>query len=249
MCRAGRLLDLPFARLNDDPVEAIPVAASTALAPLLAGPARAVSVVAALPGAVYLSTGSAACPAVCLAVPSAVRVPCAAVVPAGVPLPALRVGTGGVAGGGRGLVVGPLSVRVSRWWAPPRPRLAGAAGSGDLAGLDVRALLGAGPGLTPYGDDVLAGALVTLAATGAPVPDFAARERVFERTTFVSAALLAHAARGECVPQLAAVLAAVATGAPLPIEALLAVGHTSGAGLFAGVRAILPALRSPAQAP
>ncbi|HET8681662.1 MAG TPA: DUF2877 domain-containing protein, partial [Micromonosporaceae bacterium] len=58
------------------------------------------------------------------------------------------------------------------------------------------------------------------------------------RTTFVSAALLRHAARGECVPQLTAVLAAAGRGEPLdrPLAALLGVGHTSGYGLAHGVR-------------
>lgn len=220
-----------------------PVAASAALAPLLTGPPRPVEVVAALPGALYLSTGAPDCPALCVAAAAAVRVPCAAVLPPAAVLPRLRVGAAGVAGSG-GLSVGPLAVRVGRWWAPPRPLLTGTprprltGTPGPLPPVD--ALLGSGPGLTPYGDDVLAGALVTLAALGAPVVGFAARARVFERTTFVSAALLVHAARGECVPQLAAVLTALRTGAPPPVRALLAVGHTSGAGLLEGVRAILP---------
>jgi hypothetical protein len=60
----------------------------------------------------------------------------------------------------------------------------------------------------------------------------------------VSAALLASAARGECVPQLARVLAAVASGAPLaaPVDVLLGVGHTSGAGLAWGVATALAAV-------
>jgi hypothetical protein len=237
-----------------------PVAASAALAPVLTGPPRRVEVVAALPGVVYLSTGDPACPAICVATAGSVRVPCAAVLPAGAVPPELRVGTAGVAGAG-GLSVGPLAVRVRRWWVPPRPRLAGPGElppdellpgrlpPGELLPgrllpgrlPEVDALLGAGPGLTPYGDDVLAGALVTLAALGAPVTGFAARARVFERTTFVSAALLVHAARGECVPQLAALVTALRTGSvATEVAALLAVGHTSGAGLLEGVRAILP---------
>jgi hypothetical protein len=56
-------------------------------------------------------------------------------------------------------------------------------------------------------------------------------------------ALLRHAARGECVPQLADLLAAVAGGGgdpaagalPRAAGALLAVGHCSGAGLLHGV--------------
>ena len=60
-------------------------------------------------------------------------------------------------------------------------------------------------------------------------------------TTTVSAALLAYAARGECIPQLADLLDAIAaddpelTALPRAAGALLAVGHCSGAGLLHGV--------------
>jgi Protein of unknown function (DUF2877) len=56
-------------------------------------------------------------------------------------------------------------------------------------------------------------------------------------TTALSAQLLRHAARGECVAQVAAVVA-VLVGRPAPSDAvdqLLAVGHTSGAALAVGL--------------
>jgi hypothetical protein len=108
----------------------------------------------------------------------------------------------------------------------------------------VARLLGRGPGLTPTGDDVLAGALVSLNALGAPAARLlaaAVAASAPDATTTVSVALLRHAARGECIPQLADLLEAVAHGAdsasPLPraAGALLAVGHCSGAGLLHGV--------------
>ena len=115
----------------------------------------------------------------------------------------------------------------------------------------VARLLGRGPGLTPTGDDVLAGALVSLAALGAPAAGplgAAVTAAAPDATTTVSVALLRHAARGECVPQLADLLDAVAgsgvassglgpaAGAlPRAAGALLAVGHCSGAGLLHGV--------------
>ena len=110
----------------------------------------------------------------------------------------------------------------------------------------VAALLGRGPGLTPTGDDVLAGALVTLTALGAPAAQVlgeAVLAAAPSATTTVSAALLVHAARGECIPQLADLVEAIGTGSadagdgslPRTAGALLAVGHCSGAGLLHGV--------------
>ncbi len=117
--------------------------------------------------------------------------------------------------------------------------------SGDHPDLAVARLLGRGPGLTPTGDDVLAGALVTLSALGSPMTTLLGRAVLAaapDATTTVSAGLLRHAVAGECIPQLADVLAAVggttepAAGAlPRAAGALLAVGHCSGAGLLHGV--------------
>ncbi len=106
-------------------------------------------------------------------------------------------------------------------------------------------LLGRGPGLTPTGDDVLAGALVVLSALGAPAASIlasAVTTAAPTATTTVSAALLTHAARGECIPQLAELIETIGA-APDPnggalaraAGALLAVGHCSGAGLLHGV--------------
>jgi uncharacterized protein DUF2877 len=110
----------------------------------------------------------------------------------------------------------------------------------------VAQLLGRGPGLTPTGDDVLAGTLVGLNALGAPAASVlgdAVTAAASTATTTVSAALLSHAARGECIPQLADLIEAIGTavadpaGGALPrtAGALLAVGHCSGAGLLHGV--------------
>jgi hypothetical protein len=111
----------------------------------------------------------------------------------------------------------------------------------------VAQLLGRGPGLTPTGDDVLAGALVTLAALGSPMTPTlgqAVLAAAPDATTTVSTGLLRRAASGECIPQLADLLTAVGGGGnadpaagPLPraAGALLAVGHCSGAGLLHGV--------------
>ena len=101
----------------------------------------------------------------------------------------------------------------------------------------VRSLVGLGPGLTPAGDDVVAGVLVALVAGGdlerAGVVLDAVRT-CRHRTTALSAALLDHAAGGRAVPQLARYLHA--PGDPDALAGLLAVGGTSGAALALGAR-------------
>ena len=104
----------------------------------------------------------------------------------------------------------------------------------------VGGLLGLGPGLTPAGDDVLAGALVALSGTApdrrARLADAVAANEPARRTTVVSAALLRHAATGECIPELADLMAALDGREDLPSahRRLLEVGHTSGPALALG---------------
>jgi hypothetical protein len=135
-------------------------------------------------------------------------------------------------------------------------------GSADLEGLDDRrmadlvpALVGAGPGLTPLGDDLLAGWLATARAAGAPTPltDAALRPRL-AATTLLSATLLDCAQHGEVLPELGAWLGALGTpeeGARL--ARLRAIGATSGAGIAEGARLALlslslaPSTSSPAE--
>lgn len=114
------------------------------------------------------------------------------------------------------------------------------------AGLDdaVRGLVGLGPGLTPAGDDVLCGSLVALYATGssagARLAAAVRRTRPFDRTTAVSAGLLAHATNGLGVPQLAALLTALGSPAGdagavrAASRELRTVGHTSGTAFLLG---------------
>ena len=183
------------------------------------------------------------------------------------------------------LTVGPLTVEVVRWWRPRRPRTTDAYDVARLSRLDAslpdlspsiagplaalhralatgadlapsaRGLLGLGAGLTPEGDDVLAGLLVTLQSRR-PTRPLARRlgEAVMalagSRTTTVSAALLRHAADGYATPRLVDVVDAlggevsdkevsdseVSDGALRDgVVRLLAVGHTSGAALGHGI--------------
>jgi hypothetical protein len=107
----------------------------------------------------------------------------------------------------------------------------------------VAGLVGRGAGLTPSGDDALAGALLVAGAlgTGTALAD-AVRARL-GATTAVSAALLDAAADGYAArPVVTLVDAAVADDAEAVARALpavLAIGHTSGADTVTGIRAAL----------
>lgn len=114
-------------------------------------------------------------------------------------------------------------------------------------------LIGLGPGLTPAGDDALAGFL--LAATHLsptsqdPLLTALAdhvRVQASVRTTALSATLLHHAARGEAAPEAIAVLDALCGhgGLRQATDSLLRIGHSSGGdlahGLLAGARVAIP---------
>lgn len=114
-------------------------------------------------------------------------------------------------------------------------RLAGA----DLAGT-ARALGGLGPGLTPAGDDALAGILLVTRALRGPAAEaglVAVAQAV--PTTSVARAQLEWAARGQGVEPVHDLLAALA-GSDEPavrvhLGALRGLGHTSGADLAYGL--------------
>jgi len=113
--------------------------------------------------------------------------------------------------------------------------------AGDPAA--VPPLLGRGDGLTPVGDDVLAGWLVAGHAVGRAIEPVRTAVRAHaHRTTTLSAALLADAAAGECLPEFRALLLALATGHGVSpaVAALAAIGHTSGAGMLLGAHLALP---------
>lgn len=118
-------------------------------------------------------------------------------------------------------------------------------------------LIGAGPGSTPAGDDLIAGVLVTLALLAPVNADAAvAHERIGRplarhtiqaargRTTQLSVALLSSAAAGQPCGEVADLLRALGGRIPLrpAVDALLAVGHTSGTELAHGVLAAVNAI-------
>ena len=109
-------------------------------------------------------------------------------------------------------------------------------------------LLGRGEGLTPLGDDVLAGWLAMHRAAGVPTPDVdRVVERAATRTTLLSATLLDCARHGEVLPQYAHWVRTLGTAdEPAAVAALHGVGATSGAGLHAGGLLALDQLRDAA---
>lgn len=102
----------------------------------------------------------------------------------------------------------------------------------------VDGLVGLGQGLTPGGDDVLAGALTGLHATGRTdlAGAIAARvEMIGDRTTLLSADLLRLAGQGFGCLEIVAFLQASEAQAQSAIERLLSIGHTSGVDLATGL--------------
>lgn len=110
----------------------------------------------------------------------------------------------------------------------------------------VPALVGFGGGLTPLGDDVLAGWLAAMVAAGhagrCAVADETARLAP-TRTTLLSATLLACARRGDVLPEYAALVGALGRDHRLELERLCAVGDTSGRGMLLGLSLALPLIR------
>lgn len=101
-------------------------------------------------------------------------------------------------------------------------------------------LIGLGPGLTPAGDDVMAGTVAGLVLLGHPSADrFAAGVYALTsgRTTELSRALLRHAACGRVSGEFGGVLHALVGERPLmpAVASLLSSGSTSGRALALGL--------------
>jgi len=113
----------------------------------------------------------------------------------------------------------------------------------------LRGLVGAGAGLTPSGDDAVCGVLLALRALGVLDDRFArlvaAVEQALPTTTSISASLLRAAADGYALPDVVRLVGAAVTGRPRELDAtlpaVLAVGHSSGADLVAGLLGVLDA--------
>lgn len=246
----------------------VPAVASGALAAVLGGAAQWWRVMGATGSGWWLGRGDTAL---------VVTTERTAALPNAVIVPGLRPGIEGRVWVGHGAISGSeLGWRVVRWWDPrPSPiptdpltllrRTATARQSphGDEpaaevvdtcdAGGVVRAaqrLLGKGPGLTPYGDDLLSGFVsgwrYAASCLGEPqrcAPLDEARPHVLaaarERTTLLSSTLLRHAWCGEVARPVAALLRSLAgRGDPaMALRATTAIGHSSGRALAIGVLA------------
>jgi hypothetical protein len=140
------------------------------------------------------------------------------------------------------LVAGELrsGMRALSRWLVRAPALEHEGASLSPAAL---ALLGCGPGLTPSGDDILVGALVTLANLGAQDSAHALGNAISghlkARTSTISAAHLSAAIEGEAVEPVHRVVRALAEADPSrcadATTRLCDYGQSSGADALAGI--------------
>lgn len=215
------------------------------------------AIIGRFPAALYLDAGGEL---VAVLTRDAVRIPCGLVLPVRSTERSLAAAAGPAHVGDGEIAVGSVIVRAGRVVSRVVPALAPPAASvvdkahqrvPVAAGIDqadadalaaaprvaAAALVGRGEGLTPAGDDVLAGFLVAAHAYRLPAPDaraVAAGSR--GRTTRLSAALLRHAVAGESVPELTDLLLALdgRHDVPAATDALLRIGHSSGTALAMG---------------
>lgn len=242
----------------------LPAAVSTLVAPTVGGRTQAARVLGVFPTAVYLglSRHDTVLPILArdaLALPTGIRL--------GVgsrelswpvrPGDAVEVGEGRVR-------LASMTIHMARTWWPPRvaagppesrplrvdrpsplrSRVADVVRCTDAVGT----LVGLGPGLTPSGDDALCGALLVLRAAGSarlgPVRQGVSAR--LDRTTSLSASLLRAAMEGYAVPCVVRLTSALAAGDRHAAEAVLpevlAIGHSSGSDVVAGLLGALDAL-------
>jgi hypothetical protein len=129
-------------------------------------------------------------------------------------------------------------------------QLALRAGDAEAARAQAIALVGLGPGLTPSGDDLLVGFFAALHVADAPAARWTTLgkdvvARVAARTNAISLAALRAAADGRVRSTVSTLLHASMHGSPASTEAaldaVLAIGSTSGADLAGGAIAGLEA--------
>ena len=152
--------------------------------------------------------------------------------PGPVPGTPVWIGAGRVQTGRAAIAEGPV-------WDPV-PRVHVRLRADPPLAVDALALAGRGGGLTPYGDDVLAGYAAGLVLWRADRTQAQAiADAAAPRTTPLAATLLRHAARGE-LPEPAHALLERADPEPL-----CRFGHSSGRGLLLGLALACPDPRPP----
>lgn len=141
-----------------------------------------------------------------------------------------------------------LGDRVSRIRADLPADALEALGRADAGA--VTGLLGVGRGLSPLGDDTLAGFLATAVAIRHPRLAEVRSEvalNAFERTGVVPATLLACAARGEAIPEFRSFVSGVAAHNPdmvsQSLDLMLEIGGHSGAGFVIGAMQAFASVR------
>jgi hypothetical protein len=118
----------------------------------------------------------------------------------------------------------------------------------------LQAFLGQGGGLTPAGDDIVLGCLLTLRRWGhkfLPAPDIGVLTQelvsaAYRQTTLLSANLIACAAEGQADERLMLALDGVFTGQPCAehcANMLLSYGHSSGIEVFAGMGIVIKQIK------
>ncbi|WP_161988535.1 DUF2877 domain-containing protein [Pedococcus bigeumensis] len=263
-----------------------PAAVSERSVGLLHGQPRRARVLGSFPTALYLQVGGHA-EVLPVVTPDGLRLPTALAVATVLPTVGWGTQPGDevVVGGGEVRLSG-LTIRALRTWRPHQVAAAEAGAgvlsaplaplrlawrasartltdgllAGDLGSLTDRVgtLVGAGPGLTPSGDDVLCGILLGLRLH--PRGSDALRERLWAAvrprlmtTTSLSAALLTEAEQGYAVAPVVRLVEALAghdgghdaghdPGPVEAVQAVLAIGHSSGADLLGGLAGCLDAL-------
>jgi len=219
-----------------------PAAASSLLAPVLGSPVSHLTVLGRSDGLVWLSLDGQAVTIQRLAADSPQALPTSLFLAP----PLTEIERSLNLRNGR-LHLAEDEIHIHRWWQPRRAKQVETAPwrGASRNRPPVQQLLGRGLGLTPEGDDLLAGWLV--AARSLRHQQFeTVRDQVLAaaptRTSTFSAALLLHAAEGYGVAPLIEYVDALARSAH-PIDdsidvtraALIGVGHTSGKALAVGV--------------
>lgn len=243
----------------------VPVAAPTALRTVIGGPTPTTWTVIARRSKAVLLRSSSGPDLLSLTGSTGSRTPQSLTLPSGTPLPTtdtVVIGTGL-----------DTTHRVVRWWDSAVPRIhpgpvpavpaegglpkrqhrevSAALRDGRLpvVAAALTAVIGLGPGSTPSGDDIAAGVLAGLYATGRAADAAELFDELGDldrRTTALSAELLRRAADGHACAEILELLRALdrrsdPAGVAPALRRVLALGATSGADLLVG---LLPALEN-----